>query len=99
MSDLNKNTVARVASLARIAIDEATLEIHTHKLQGILDLFEQLDAVDTGDLEPMAHPIAHQPLPRADVVTEKDQRELLQKNASKVIAGLYLVPKVIEQID
>ncbi len=99
MSTLNTENIARIAALARIAINPEALQKHTDKLQGIMHLFEQLDAADTTGLEPMAHPIAHKPAPRADVVTESNQRELLQHNAPKTLEGLYLVPKVIEQID
>jgi len=45
----------------------------------------------------MAHPLPGQRQRlRPDTVTESDQRELYQRNASQVSAGLYLVPRVIE---
>jgi aspartyl-tRNA(Asn)/glutamyl-tRNA(Gln) amidotransferase subunit C len=47
--------------------------------------------------QPMAHPLADQVQRlRPDVVTETDQHTRYQANATKVEAGLYLVPKVIE---
>jgi aspartyl-tRNA(Asn)/glutamyl-tRNA(Gln) amidotransferase subunit C len=57
----------------------------------------ELNRADTRGVEPMAHPLAGlaQRL-REDVVTEKDEHERYQANASKVEAGLYLVPRVIE---
>jgi aspartyl-tRNA(Asn)/glutamyl-tRNA(Gln) amidotransferase subunit C len=44
----------------------------------------------------MAHPLDERQRLRADVVTEADQRALLQQNAAAVDQGLYLVPRVIE---
>jgi aspartyl-tRNA(Asn)/glutamyl-tRNA(Gln) amidotransferase subunit C len=56
-----------------------------------------LSAADVSSVEPMAHPLAGQVQRlRADVVTASDEREKFQRNAGKVEAGLYLVPKVIE---
>lgn len=61
-----------------------------------MNLVEQMDAVDTENVSPMAHPQdAFQRL-REDTVTEENQREHFQKNAPAVEDGLYLVPQVIE---
>ena len=56
-----------------------------------------MNAVDATGIAPMAHPLADQVQRlRPDVVTETDQHTRYQANATKVEAGLYLVPKVIE---
>jgi len=69
---------------------------YARELSNILALVEQMSAVDTGGVTPMAHPLdAHQRL-RDDVVTEQNQRDLLQANAPQIEAGLFLVPQVIE---
>ena len=61
------------------------------------DLVGELDAAQTAGTEPMAHPLTGlSARMRPDVVTEKDQHELYQRNAPQVEAALYLVPKVIE---
>jgi len=52
--------------------------------------------VDTDGIEPLAHPHDANQRLREDVVTEENQRELLQSNAPQTDAGLFLVPKVIE---
>ena len=55
-----------------------------------------MNSVDTKSIEPMSHPLnVFQPL-RKDKVTEKNDRENLQKNAPSIQAGLFMVPKVIE---
>lgn len=88
--------VKNIAHLARLSIDSSDVESYAHDLSGILDLVQHMDQVDTRGIEPMAHPLDMQQRLRADVVTETDQRALLQVNAPAVERGLFLVPKVIE---
>jgi len=65
-------------------------------LGNILSLVDQLQAVNTDDIIPMAHPMDAVQILRKDVVTETDNREKYQKVAPNTEDGLYLVPKVIE---
>ena len=93
---LTSEEVNRIAWLARLAIDSDKTDAYAHDLSGILDFIEQMSAVDTAAVEPMAHPLDQAQRLRPDVVTEPDQRALFQQLAPAVDAGLYLVPKVIE---
>lgn len=93
---LDKAEVENIAHLARLAISEEDVPEYARELSNILELVEQMNAVDTSGVEPMAHPLDMAQRLRPDEVTETDQRELFQKNAPSVEAGLYLVPKVIE---
>ena len=93
---LNAEEVNRIAWLARLAIDPDKAAQYAHDLSGILDFVAQMDAVDTANTEPMAHPLEAAQRLRPDLVTEQDQRERFQEHALLVEAGLYLVPKVIE---
>ena len=94
---LTRNDVENIAHLARLAITEAEAPVYTESLSKILNFVEQLSTADVASVEPMAHPLAGQVQRlRADVVTATDEREKFQRNAGKVEAGLYLVPKVIE---
>jgi aspartyl-tRNA(Asn)/glutamyl-tRNA(Gln) amidotransferase subunit C len=93
---LQKDDIEKIAHLARLAIGTEDIAAYTHNLSSILDLVEQMNAVDTSGVTPMAHPLDAQQRLRADVVTEQNQREHFQANAPQVEAGLYLVPKVIE---
>jgi aspartyl-tRNA(Asn)/glutamyl-tRNA(Gln) amidotransferase subunit C len=88
--------VDHIAHLARLAVDEDEAAEYVAKLSRIITLVDQLKQVDTTGVTPMAHPLAMTQRLRADEVTEADQRELLQRNAPAVEAGLYLVPRVIE---
>ncbi len=93
---LSTEEVNKIAWLGRISIDADKIEAYARDLSGILDFVEQMNAVDTSDVAPMAHPQDLAQRLRPDDVTETDQRELFQSHAPLVEAGLYLVPKVIE---
>jgi aspartyl-tRNA(Asn)/glutamyl-tRNA(Gln) amidotransferase subunit C len=93
---LTKQDVENIAHLARLAIDESDIPGYVKNLSSILELVEQMNAIDTTDVEPMAHPLDAVQRLRKDEVTETNQREHYQKVAPKTEAGLYLVPKVIE---
>ena len=94
---LTRAQVEGIAHLARLEITEEELPVYVDRLSRIIDFVEQLSAADTGDVEPMAHPLADQVQRlRADQVNESDEHEKYQRNAPSVAAGLYLVPKVIE---
>jgi len=93
---LSRDQIQRVAELARIALPEAESAAVLERLNRVLGLIDQLQAVDTAGIEPMSHALdVVQPL-REDRVTEPDQRAALQAGAPAVEDGLYLVPKVIE---
>ena len=88
--------VYRIAHLARIEIDVADAEEMRAKLASIFGLIEELVAVDTTGVEPMAH-AQEVTLPlRDDLATEPDLRERYQAVAPAVEDGLYLVPKVLD---
>ena len=88
--------VEKIAHLARLAIDPADIPKYAGELSNILALVEQMNAVDTAGVEPMAHPLDAVQRLRPDAVTEGDQRDKFQAIAPQTEAGLYLVPKVIE---
>ncbi|WP_058557715.1 Asp-tRNA(Asn)/Glu-tRNA(Gln) amidotransferase subunit GatC [Thiohalocapsa sp. ML1] len=93
---LDSADVAKIAHLARLAVADTELDHYARELSSILDLVEQMSAVDTRDVEPMAHPLHMAQRLRPDAVTEPDQREAFQAAAPATENGLYLVPKVIE---
>jgi aspartyl-tRNA(Asn)/glutamyl-tRNA(Gln) amidotransferase subunit C len=93
---LSDDQIRRLARLARIAIGEEESVKLRDRLNRVLGLIDQLQAVDTTGIEPMSHALdVVQPL-RPDAVTESDQRARFQADAPAVEDGLYLVPKVIE---
>jgi aspartyl-tRNA(Asn)/glutamyl-tRNA(Gln) amidotransferase subunit C len=93
---LSLQEVKRVAWLARIEITDAEAAAAQGHLNGIFKLIEQMQAVNTEGITPMAHGQDVVQRLREDGVTETDQHALYQSIAPQVEGGLYLVPKVIE---
>ena len=93
---LGPEDVKSIAHLARLEIDEKNIADYADSLSQILGLVEQMSAVDTTDVKPMAHPMDVSQRLRVDEVLEENQRARFQKIAPKTEDGLYLVPRVIE---
>jgi aspartyl-tRNA(Asn)/glutamyl-tRNA(Gln) amidotransferase subunit C len=94
---LKRQDIDKIAQLARLALTESEVPVYVENLSRILALVGELDRAETGQIEPMAHPLPGQRQRlRADAVTSTDQHQLYQRNAPQVEAGLYLVPRVIE---
>ncbi|HSG02248.1 MAG TPA: Asp-tRNA(Asn)/Glu-tRNA(Gln) amidotransferase subunit GatC [Marinobacterium sp.] len=93
---LDRSDVERIAYLARLALDEQDIPQYTENLSNILKLVDEMQAIDTTGVEPLAHPLDGEQRLRADEITELNQRDQLQKVAPATEEGLFLVPKVIE---
>ncbi|MET0268792.1 MAG: Asp-tRNA(Asn)/Glu-tRNA(Gln) amidotransferase subunit GatC [Sphingomonas sp.] len=89
-------TVRKIASLARIAVTDAEVSAMVPELNNILGWVEQLGAVDTDGVEPLAAVIPNTLRLRDDVVTDGDVREAVLANAPQAEHGFFAVPKVIE---
>jgi len=93
---IGPDDINQIAHLARLKIDEQDIPKLKADLGNILSLVDQLQAVNTDDIIPMAHPMDAVQILRKDVVTETNNRDKYQKVAPNTEDGLYLVPKVIE---
>ena len=93
---IDRSTVESVAHLARLSISEDEVRQTTEKITAIMGLIDEMQAVNTDGVEPLAHPLDAVQRLRADEVTESNQREKLQANAPASEDGLFLVPRVIE---
>lgn len=98
---VDKAIVAKIASLARISMDDAALERMVPELNGILQWVEQLGEVEVTGIEPMAAVIPNTLRLRDDVVdadalTGGGRREDVLANAPAAEHGFFGVPKVIE---
>lgn len=93
---LDREQVHKIAHLARLQITEPEAAAYADSLSRILGLIEQMNAVNTEGVAPMAHPSDAGLRLRDDSVTEVNERDKFQAVAPAVEAGLYLVPKVIE---
>ncbi len=96
MPALRQDDIRQLCRLARLEVTPAEIADVSAKLSSIVAMVDQLQAVDTKGVTPMAHPLDRPQRLRPDEVTEAEHRELYQGNAALVDSGLYLVPKVIE---
>jgi aspartyl-tRNA(Asn)/glutamyl-tRNA(Gln) amidotransferase subunit C len=97
---LNSLDIDRIAHLARLELQPDEAQRMLGQINGFFAIVEQMRAVDTKGIEPLAHPVAAiQEIAlrlRDDIVSEPNQREANQRSAPAVERGLFLVPKVIE---
>ena len=93
---VKKSEIAYISSLSKLKMEDAEMDNYTRQISEILEMIQQLEKVDTNDIEPMAHPLNMKQRLRLDLVTEENRRELYQKNAVVFEEGFYKVPKVIE---
>ena len=93
---ISPEEVLKIANLARLKINQDEVGQYATELSKIISLVEQMNKVDTQNVEPMAHPLDVTQRLRKDEVTETNQREKFQSVAPNAERGLYLVPKVIE---
>lgn len=93
---LGKADVEKIARLARLKLNEEDIPEYTRHLSNILNFVDQMNAVETHGITPMAHPLDLGARLRPDEATEGNGREEFQAIAPQVDRGLYLVPKVIE---
>jgi aspartyl-tRNA(Asn)/glutamyl-tRNA(Gln) amidotransferase subunit C len=93
---ISSDQVTYIAHLARLRTDEEKSAYFAGHLSRIMDLVEQMNNIDTTDIEPMAHPRDGALRLREDVVTAENRRDDYQAIAPAAQDGLYLVPRVIE---
>jgi aspartyl-tRNA(Asn)/glutamyl-tRNA(Gln) amidotransferase subunit C len=93
---IDRKEIEKIAELARISIADEQIGGVTERIAEILQMVDQLQAVDTSSVEPMANPLDAVQRLRKDAVTEENHRESFQAIAPAVENGLYLVPKVID---
>ena len=93
---VDRDTVAKIARLARIRITEKECEALTGELSNILAWVEQLEALPTEGVPPMTS-VVERALPlRPDEVTEGGEPKAIVKNAPETADGFFTVPKVVE---
>lgn len=93
---LDRETVARIARLARIDVDADEMDGLVGELNGILDWVETLNAIPTDDVPAMVGVGVDRAPLRQDVVTDGEQAEAVLANAPNAEPPFFTVPKVIE---
>jgi aspartyl-tRNA(Asn)/glutamyl-tRNA(Gln) amidotransferase subunit C len=93
---VDKDTVRRIAKLARLALDESRVELMAQELNGIMAWMEQLNEVDVTGVAPMTSVVEQTLKMRDDVVTEGGNADALMANAPGGEDHFFVVPKVVE---
>ena len=93
---VDRDTVRRIARLARIALGEDRVEPMMHELNGILAWVEQLKEVDVEGVAPMTSVVEQRLKMREDKVSEGGSADALMANAPEAEDKFFVVPKVVE---
>jgi len=93
---VDKDTVRRIAKLARLAVPEERLEPLAGELNGIFQWVEMLNEVDVAGVPAMTSVVAQKRKWRKDDVTDGGQAEALLANAPDREGEFFVVPKVVE---
>jgi aspartyl-tRNA(Asn)/glutamyl-tRNA(Gln) amidotransferase subunit C len=88
--------IAHLCSLARLKLDQREQLSVERDLNRIIHMVDAIAAVATDAVDPLAHPLDANARLRHDRVTERVDRDALQRGAPATRDGLYLVPRVIE---
>ena len=93
---IDKNTTIKIAKLCRIKVNPDEIEELSLQLNLILDWVEQLNEVNTDNIEPLSN-ISSSILPkRVDLSKDVNSSEEILKNAPDKLEGFFAVPKVVE---
>jgi len=93
---VDRDTVAKIAKLARIRIEAEQMEPLAAELSNILGWIEQLNELDTEGVAPMTSVVEVEAPLRKDEVTDGACRGDVLANAPEAAEGFFLVPKVVE---
>jgi len=94
--NVDQKTVEQIARLARLSIPEAEVKELQAELSSILSWVEQLNAVDTSNVEPMIKVVDLTLPQRQDEVVDGEKADVVTANAPLTEGYFYAVPKVVE---
>ena len=93
---MDKKTVTTISYLSRLKIDDKKEEKIIQDLDNIIEFVDQLDDVDTSNIEPLTNPLEKTAKTRADEVTAKNLKDELLDIAPSSNEDYFLVPRVVE---
>lgn len=93
---IDRADIEKLGELARIHISDENAQASAKSINDVLAMVDQLQAIDTTNIEPLASPLGARQRLRLDEVSESNRRDAFQAIAPATEEGLYLVPKVIE---
>lgn len=93
---IDEKTVAKIATLARIRLDDKEVAGYAGELDQIMSWIEELQEVDTDGVEPMTSVVDMDMFKREDKVTDGGYQDKILANAPESTEGYFVVPKVVE---
>ncbi len=93
---IDKKTVDKVSTLAKIKLDDKKIDDLTEELSKILDWINQLNEVKTEDILPLTGVLKTKLFLREDIVVEDSNLEEVLSNSPETIEGFYVVPRVVD---
>lgn len=93
---MDKQTVLKVAKLARLKIADDKAEMLAEDFTGLLKWIEQLNEVNTDGVKPMTSVSGQKAYRRPDVITDGNKQQEIVANAPATAEGFFIVPKVVE---
>ncbi len=93
---IDKTTVKKIATLARLEVTDSDIEYFAPQMQGLLKWIDQLQEVNTDNIEPLASVSEINLIWRKDEVTDGDKVEDILANAPEALENFFVVPKIVE---
>jgi aspartyl-tRNA(Asn)/glutamyl-tRNA(Gln) amidotransferase subunit C len=93
---ISKDTILKIANLAKISISEDQIEKLEDEISSILNWVETLNEVDTDNIEPMSNSLTNFLQMREDIVNDGEKGSEILSNSPAEDKNFFVVPKVIE---
>ena len=93
---MDKKTVTTISYLSRLQIDGKKEEKIIQDLDNIIEFVDQLNDIDTSEIDPLANPLEKTAKTRKDIVTAKNLKKKLLEVAPSANEDYFLVPRVVE---
>ena len=93
---INRKEVEQIAVLAKLSVSEVEIDAIAESLHSVVEMINHINEVETDNINPMANPMDAVQRLRADVVTEKSNKDQLLSMAPQEDGDYYLVPTVVE---
>ena len=94
-TQISRDEVARLAKLARLALEDAELDNFAEQLGAILGYVSQVQSVDVTDVIPTGNPLKDVNVTRPDVVEPCLTQEQALAEAPEAVDGRFAVPRIL----
>jgi aspartyl-tRNA(Asn)/glutamyl-tRNA(Gln) amidotransferase subunit C len=91
-----KMDIEKVARLARLELSDEEMEAFSRQLGKILEYMEQLNRVDTSEVEPTSHTLSVFNVFREDEIRDSFPQEEVLGIAPEEEEGHFRVPRIID---